>query len=141
LQKILTNFTGKIWQLPPAFSAKKIKGRKAYQLARTGQVPKLTKQKINIYSLHLIKFEYPQAQLEITCSSGTYIRSLINDIGKSLRTGAIMTALTRTSIGSITLSEATILDDLTGDNWQKKLIPTNTLLADINSYYLKTGLD
>lgn len=141
LQKILIKFTGELWQMPPAFSAKKIKGKKAYQLARVGQMPKLTKQKINIYSLHLTKFEYPQAQLEITCSSGTYIRSLINDIGKKLRVGAIMTDLVRTSIDSVNLSETTTLDSLTSDNWQKKLISANILLTNINNHLLKSGLD
>jgi len=103
LEMHLKKFLGTQEQIPPAFSAKKINGRTAYTLARAGKDVELKPKKITIHSIKLLNFNYPQAQLEIICSTGTYIRSIINDLGQVLNCGAIMTDLIRTNIGFVNL--------------------------------------
>lgn len=111
-KKILSNFLGKQFQNPPAFSAKKINGKKAYELARAGKEVKLKAKEIKIFNIDLIKFENKLATIKVTCSTGTYIRSLINDIGKKLTVGAIMSGLERTSIGPINTKQAIKLKNI-----------------------------
>ncbi|MDA7859493.1 hypothetical protein N9B05_06680, partial [Mariniblastus sp.] len=106
LAAVLPSFTGEILQRPPAFSALKVQGQRAYTLARQGKEVQLTPRKIQIHDLQLVNFSYPNFQLRIHCGSGTYVRSLGRDIGEKLGSGAIMTALTRASIGDFHLANA-----------------------------------
>jgi len=99
LEEVLEQFTGKIEQVPPAFSAIKINGQRAYKLARAGQQVKLDPRKVEIYSLDLGRYDYPTVQFTAKVSSGTYIRSLVADIGEKLGTGAYMSDLRRTQVG------------------------------------------
>ena len=121
IQETLKNFIGPQLQTPPPFSAKKINGQKAYNLARKGLVPKLKPQKINIYNIKLNKSLITNYYLLITvhCSSGTYIRRLAHDIGKKLGSGAYLEKLRRTQIGTFKLKDAISLNKLTKNNWQK----------------------
>src|SRR3989338_1466347 len=121
IQETLKNFIGPQLQTPPPFSAKKINGQKAYNLARKGLVPKLKPQKINIYNIKLNKSLITNYYLLITvhCSSGTYIRRLAHDIGKKLGSGASLEKLRRTQIGTFKLKDAISLNKLTKNNWQK----------------------
>ncbi len=137
LKDTLAKFSGHIKQLPPPFSAKKIKGKKAYQLARRGQKIKLEPQTVTIKTIEIIDFSLPYITLDITCSSGTYIRSLIHDLGDDLGVGAIMTGLTRTSIGPIGINQTIKLEQLTKDNWQNFLYPADKLVDELNKFYLK----
>ncbi len=93
----LEGFRGEILQIPPMYSAVKQNGRKLYELARKGMETERKPRKINVKSLKLAHFDGTDGILEISCSSGTYIRTLINDIGETLGTGAVMTSLRRTS--------------------------------------------
>lgn len=95
----LANFTGEIEQTPPAYSAIKINGKRAYKLARLGQKVEIPSRKIKIHQLEMIDYKYPELSLTTTVSSGTYIRSLVEDIGQSLGTGAYCVELRRTAIG------------------------------------------
>lgn len=95
--------TGEIDQMPPAFSAKKINGKKAYELARKGIEVKLASKKVNIYSNELIDFNYPFFSLRVECSSGTYIRTIIDDIGKDIGVPCVAYSLRRTRIGEYCL--------------------------------------
>jgi len=106
LLKVLDGFIGTQEQYPPAYSAKNIKGERAYKLARKGEkvVPK--PHTITISRLELLSFDLPFCSFQVDCSKGTYIRALVRDIGKSLDSGAVMTALTRTRIGEYKLSDA-----------------------------------
>ncbi len=108
-------FKGEIIQTPPAFSALHYNGKRLYELAREGIIPDdIPKRTVQITKLDLIQFDYEQqtAKIEVNCSKGTYIRSLINDLGQKLETGAIMTALTRTQSGLFTIENSVKLDAL-----------------------------
>ena len=119
---ILTSFLGKQKQKPPAFSAIKIKGKKAYELARKGIKVDLELRDIIIYHLKLVSFKYPILLIEATVSSGTYIRALARDIGQRLGCGAYLKELRRTKIGNYSLESATLLKNVTRKNWKSLLI-------------------
>ncbi|HRY59887.1 MAG TPA: tRNA pseudouridine(55) synthase TruB [Patescibacteria group bacterium] len=121
LKNILKFFTGEIFQTPPIFSAKKIEGRRAYELARKGVDVKMKKNKVNIYKINLISYKFPHIKLKINCGSGTYIRSLTHDIGKKLKTGAVLMDLKRTMVGNFTLENAFNLDELNEKNIFKNI--------------------
>lgn len=121
IKKVLKSFQGEITQIPPIYSNKKIKGKRASDLVREGKEVELPPQKVKIYQIKLIKYEYPKLVIKINCSSGTYIRSLANEIGEKLKTGAYLTKLIRTKIGNISLKEAVFLENLNSQNWQSYL--------------------
>ena len=106
IEAACTRFTGKIMQRPPVYSAVKIEGRPSYKLARRGEAVELAEKPITIYSLDIVEYEYPELTLDITCSSGTYIRSLGRDLAASLGTVALMSSLVRTEIGPFQLIDA-----------------------------------
>jgi len=112
LEQALQNFIGQQTQRPPIFSAKKIKGQKAYTLARKNIAVEIPEQTVKIYQSRLIDFSWPNAAWEITCSSGTYIRSLIHDLGQNLSTGAIMTDLIRLKIGPASIKSSIKIESL-----------------------------
>lgn len=98
-------------QYPPIFSAKKIQGQKAYDLARAGEEVKLQPKKIHISQFDLPKIEMPHVHFEITCSKGTYIRSIAHDLGERLNNGGHLTKLRRETIGSFNLTDAKSVDE------------------------------
>jgi tRNA pseudouridine55 synthase len=102
----LKQFLGKQLQIPPMFSAKKIDGQRLYKLARKGEEIKREPSEIEIYGLELIEYSYPLLKIKVSCSTGTYIRTLARDIGEKLRVGAYCEELTRTSIGEYDLNSA-----------------------------------
>jgi len=106
LLEIFKYFKGEIEQVPPAYSALKIKGRPAYKMARKGETVKLQPRKIFIKKIDLLKTELPKIYIKVSCSSGTYIRSLAFDIGKKLGYGAYLEELKRTKIGTFKLKDA-----------------------------------
>ncbi|HSX29952.1 MAG TPA: tRNA pseudouridine(55) synthase TruB [Candidatus Saccharimonadales bacterium] len=105
-------FEGDIMQTPPAFSAIKINGQRAYALARKGKIPKLEPRPVRIERIIVSKYEYPLVYFTAHVSSGTYIRSLVEDIGKLVDTGAYMTALRRTRVGQFVIDDAISLEGL-----------------------------
>lgn len=111
IKQVLQKFTGKIEQTPPAFSAVKVNGRRAYQLAREGKEVDIPKRIITIYALELIEYDYPVLKLRAHVSSGTYIRSLAADIGKELKTGAYCQNLRRIKIADYDVKNAKVLAD------------------------------
>ena len=102
------SFVGKITQTPPKFSAIKINGERAYKLARKGKDFEIPSREIEIYSIEILNYRYPELKIRVHCSSGTYIRTLAEDIGKALNTGAYLTALRRTKIGTYDIKDAII---------------------------------
>ncbi len=104
--RILPEFTGEISQMPPLYSALKLNGKRAYDLARKGREVQLAPRMIEIRALELLEYRYPFLKLEIVCGSGTYVRSLGRDIARRLGTEAVMTALTRTAVGVFRLEDA-----------------------------------
>ncbi|MFN2174902.1 MAG: tRNA pseudouridine(55) synthase TruB, partial [Anaerolineales bacterium] len=132
--EILQTFVGEIEQLPPPYSAVKVKGKKAYELARKGEEVELQPRKINVYSLDVLEWAPPEAVIDVYCSSGTYVRSLTNDLGNALGTGAYLVGLRRTKSGRFTLRDAVPLrrlqDAFDAGDWYKFLIPAAEALAD-----------
>ena len=106
IQAVLQEFIGTITQTPPAYSAIKINGQRAYKLARKGTAVEMPTRQVTIHSLELVKYSYPELKIRTRVSSGTYIRSLAEDIGTALGTGAYCSQLRRTSIGSLTVESA-----------------------------------
>ncbi len=102
----VNSFVGDISQIPPAYSALKVNGQRAYKLARAGKEVVIEPRKVTIYSIEEVKYEYPIVSFTTKVSSGTYIRSLVGDIGVKLATGAYMTELRRTSIGEYSIKDA-----------------------------------
>lgn len=106
LNETLQRFMGDIEQMPPIFSAIKIKGEKAYELARRGEKIELKPRPITIFALEVLEFNMPKLVLRVHCSKGTYIRSLAHDLGKALGSGGHLTGLIRTRIGEFSLEQA-----------------------------------
>ncbi|MGD0284077.1 MAG: tRNA pseudouridine(55) synthase TruB [Candidatus Saccharimonadales bacterium] len=119
---VLKRFLGPIEQLPPTYSAIKIKGQPAYRLARKGLPVQLKPRLVQINSLQLESYHYPLVKLSASVSSGTYIRSLVEDIGKALSTGAYTVELRRISIGQHQVSQAASPQDLTFSDISRRLI-------------------
>lgn len=111
----LSKFTGDIMQTPPAFSAMKVNGQRAYKLARSGQAVELAARPTRIESLELTGYEYPNVHFTAHVGSGTYIRSLVEDIGKHLGTGAYMSGLRRTKVGAWKLDDALSMEDISAE--------------------------
>lgn len=114
LEEVLGGFHGDIWQTPPPFSAKKVDGRRAYQLARSGISLDMPANKVSIYSLELKEFQFPYFTLTCDVSSGFYVRSLAHDIGQKLGVGATVVEVRRTRVGSYRVEQARNLDELLG---------------------------
>ena len=104
-------FVGEIEQTVPAYSAVKINGERAYKLARKGEEVEMPTRKVTIYALDILSYDYPELKIRTHVSSGTYIRTLGEDIGKALGTGAYLTALRRTKIADYDVKDALKLDD------------------------------
>lgn len=112
IKQILKQFEGEIKQAPPRFSAVKVKGKRAYQLARKGKEVNLEPRQVEIKQINLIEYDYPLLKIKIVCGKGVYIRSLARDIGDKLETGGYLYELERTRVGNFRLEEALTLDDL-----------------------------
>ncbi|MFP3880346.1 MAG: tRNA pseudouridine(55) synthase TruB [Dehalococcoidia bacterium] len=112
LELALKEFHGEIWQTPPPFSAKKIEGRKAYELARKGISVDIPPKKVDIYSLKLKEFDFPYFVFACEVSSGFYVRSLAHDIGEKLGVGATVLEVRRTRVGPYHVEQAKGLDEL-----------------------------
>jgi tRNA pseudouridine55 synthase len=133
-EDILLDFVGEIQQVPPAYSAVKVQGKKAYERAREGEDVQLEPRTINVYSLELLEWAPPEVVVDVFCSSGTYVRSLANDLGERLSVGAYLVGLRRTKSGRFTLRDAVSLRRLResfqmGD-WSQFLIPASEALGD-----------
>jgi tRNA pseudouridine55 synthase len=124
--EVLKSFLGEYLQTPPIFSAIKVNGKKLYELARKNIIVEPKKRLVKIHRLDLIKFIYPDKFiLDIICSSGTYIRSLCNDIGSVLGVGGILYSLKRTQVGKFSINDSITLEEL------EKLYLNNTLIKYI----------
>ncbi|MBP9675992.1 MAG: tRNA pseudouridine(55) synthase TruB [Anaerolineaceae bacterium] len=130
----LQKFVGQIEQVPPPYSAVKVQGRKAYELARRGEEVELEPRTIHVYHLEVLEWAPPEVVIDVSCSSGTYVRSLVNDLGTRLGCGATLTGLRRTKSGQFTLREAIPLRKLNeafaDGTWYQYLIPAAEALSD-----------
>lgn len=121
IQQTVQSFVGDIQQIPPIFSAIKIDGKRAYDLARKGKEVVMSPRQVHIESISELEYDYPIVRFVTRVGSGTYIRSLVQDIGQSLGTGAYMSALRRTSIGDVSIDQALPISELTEEYLIKHL--------------------
>ena len=112
VEEVLTSFVGKIQQVPPVFSACKVDGKRAYDLARKGEEVELKAKTLVIDEIELLNCELPVIKIRVVCSKGTYIRALARDIGVALNSGAHLIVLERTRIGDITLDQCMNPEDI-----------------------------
>ena len=112
VEEVLTSFVGKIQQVPPVFSACKVDGKRAYDLARKGEEVELKAKTLVIDEIELLNCELPVIKIRVVCSKGTYIRALARDIGVALNSGAHLIALERTRIGDVTLDKCMNPEDI-----------------------------
>lgn len=140
LQVLAAESLGRFEQMPPAFSAKKVHGRPAYELARKNQAVELKPACVELFEYRLLEIDGPLARFSIECSSGTYIRSLAHDMGQNLGCGAHLSEITRTAVGEFSLEQAIDLAELAtaaGDGrFESCVIPLENLLAS----YPRTNL-
>ncbi len=133
-EEALKKFVGTIEQVPPPYSAVKIKGRKAYEMAREGEEVDLSPRIIQVYNLELLEWAPPEAVIDVYCSSGTYVRSLAHDLGESLGCGAHLVGLRRTKSGRFTLRDAVPLrklrEQFENGTWYQLIIPAAEALSD-----------
>lgn len=133
-EEALQTFVGEIEQTPPPYSAVKVQGRKAYEMARKGEEVDLEPRKITVHHLEVLEWTPPEVVIDVHCSSGTYVRSLANDLGKKLGCGAYLVGLRRTKSGRFTLRDSVPLRKLqeafTAGNWYQYLIPAAEALGD-----------
>lgn len=111
-EELLKDFIGEIDQMPPAFSAKRIKGQRAYDLARKGLKVDLKPNKVRIFSIEILDWKWPTVSLRVKCGKGTYIRSLAHDLGQRLGCGGYVKELRRTAIGEFRVPDAQKLDNI-----------------------------
>jgi tRNA pseudouridine55 synthase len=112
IKEVVNSFIGEIEQIPPPFSAVKIKGKPAYLLARKGKKVELKPRKVKIYDIKILDYNWPTLKIEVICSSGTYIRSLANDIGEKLGCGGYLNELKRTKINEFKVEQALTFEDI-----------------------------
>jgi len=134
LRACLLKFSGEIEQIPPMYSALKYQGKKLYELAREGKTVDRQARRITIYALNLLGFDHDSITLDVSCSKGTYIRSLAEDIGQALGSCATVTALRRTAAGIFGIEKTHTwpqLQSMDSEELMGTLIPVDAPLADI----------
>jgi tRNA pseudouridine55 synthase len=131
VEATLHQFRGTIVQTPPQYSALRVSGKRAYDLARSGVAVDLAPRKVQVARLDLLRSDGLDLEVEIDCSSGTYIRSIARDLGESLELGGLMTSLVRTAIGPFTIAESIAPDSLTHDSIAAALLPAALSIGDL----------
>ncbi|MGL4512617.1 MAG: tRNA pseudouridine(55) synthase TruB [Lacipirellulaceae bacterium] len=131
IEAALPRFLGDIQQAPPAYSAIKVGGQKAYDLARKGRPPDLAPRGVTIHTLGVVRYDYPELVLDVSCGSGTYVRALGRDLAVALGTGAVMSALVRTAIGPFTLDAAIDPRTLDEGSLAESMLPATLAVADL----------
>ena len=138
IKAVFKKFTGTYLQTPPMHSAIKQNGKKLYQLAREGKSVEREKREVTIYSLKLNSFDLPISKFTVACSKGTYIRSLVNDVGEELGCGATLTDLRRTKVGSLSIKDAKPLEKILEEkSIEDYLIDIKTGLKELPNLILK----
>jgi len=134
LDAALKQFEGAFDQVPPAFSAVKVKGQRAYAKARRGEDVQLSAKQVTVYSIDVLSYTWPVLSVKIVCGSGTYIRSIARDLGERLRCGGLMSALERTAIGEFCVIDALVTEDLTPENLSTHVTDAIQTVSHLSSY-------
>lgn len=133
LDTTIPQFSGVISQIPPIYSAIKIDGKRAYALARKGKSIDMPSRQVSVFDIALKSETQSEASFKVHCSKGTYIRSLVHDIGQQLSFGAVMTSLTRTAVAAFTLEESmpwSVVQDEAA-SWEEYILPIERVLASL----------
>jgi len=140
LREQVQKFIGEIYQVPPMFSALKVQGRRLYKLARQGKEVVRAPRKVTVYDLHILEVNFPFVSFQITCSHGTYIRTLVSDLGERLGCGACVWELRRTHVGPFGLDEVVDFERLESLSpaqvAEKYLVPMDKALVTLPAVYL-----
>lgn len=135
------SFLGEYDQIPPMYSALKVNGRKLYELARRGQVVKRSPRRVKIHDIRLLEISLPRVRMSVTCSKGTYIRTLCDDIGEKLGCGGCMEELTRTRAGRFTVSDSRTLDEIRTaferDRLAELVVPVDVMFSEAAKVYVE----
>lgn len=135
--KVIESFKGTYDQIPPMYSALKVNGKKLYELAREGKTVERKSRKVTIYQIHIKEIQLPRVRMEVTCSKGTYIRTLCHDIGNLLGTGGCMEELTRTKVGRFELKDSLKLEEISdlaqNGRLEDALIPLDQMFSELQS--------
>lgn len=123
IERACAALRGEIWQRPPAFSALKVGGQRAYKLARAGKPVDLQPRRVQIYRLEVCRYSYPELELAIECSGGTYVRALGRDVAGAVGTGAVMNSLVRTAVGPFSLADSVAPEALHRETLSQVLLP------------------
>lgn len=141
IRAALTQFQGKITQIPPAYSAIQVEGKRLYELARAGEAVNVPSREVEVYDIAVKDWrsgDYPEIDLEIACGAGTYIRAIARDLGDMVGTGATLANLIRTQSSGFALNESIALEELS-DRLEREtfqLLPPDTALAHLTSVTL-----
>lgn len=130
VERALREFIGEIEQVPPAYSAAKVTGQRAYDLARRGEDVSLQARPVHIYAITVLAYEYPHLKLDVRCGKGTYIRSLARDLGERLGCGGYIETLRRTRVGPFTAEAAVSLDVVVAEA-RARLLPAAAAVAEL----------
>jgi tRNA pseudouridine55 synthase len=123
VERAVSTFIGRIQQTPPKFSAIKLQGRRAYDLARAGAEVEMQSRPVEVYRIEIEEYSFPKLLFEIECGSGTYIRSIARDLGEVLGVGGLMGTLERTAVGVFELKDAVSLERFEQEDWRTHLRP------------------
>ncbi len=127
VREALDTFVGEIMQTPPAYSAVKVGGERAYRMARRGEAVALKPRPAQVYRIEIVRFEPPELEIEVECGKGTYIRSLARDLGQALGCGAHLSALCRTRVGPFDVDRAITREELeeafADGTWGERVLP------------------
>lgn len=145
IQELAGELTGEQMQVPPIYSAKKVKGKKLYEYARSGETPEIEPRKVRIDDFELLNMNGDQVEFGVDCSAGTYVRSLAHDLGQKAGCGAILTELRRTDVGSFGIEDSHTLDELEAMEGPaalaKALMPIRRALSAFPTLYLMAGAE
>lgn len=137
IRRTIDGFTGELEQIPPMYSALKVNGKRLYELAREGKTVERKARAVTIYGIRIREIRIPEVEFDVSCSRGTYIRTLCQDIGEKLGTGGCMAALLRTRSGSFSLEESHRLEEIREaaerGKLQELLIPVDTVFSELRS--------
>ena len=138
VKTVLESFLGEREQIPPIYSAIRVKGKKLYEYARKGQAVEIKPRKITIYDIKLLKIdkESCEIQFEVSCSKGTYIRSLCEDIAQKMGTVGYMKELQRTKVGTFTIEQSVLAEDLNEESVEKHMITIENLFKNLENIEL-----
>jgi tRNA pseudouridine55 synthase len=131
VEAVLAGMVGEIAQRPPEYSAKRVKGRRAYDLARAGQTVELAPRRVRIDQISVVDYSWPRLSLAIDCGSGTYIRSIARDVGESLGSCGLVEVLKRTGIGPFTIEQAVSPSTLAAEGVERHVRPAVLAVLDL----------